>query len=531
MRELRHLPMVALPQFVPSRTCLSCEICCRFPEPDSLLRPYFTDQEIRRAVERGIDPASFPAKDGCQVNVVPNPAGEGYLCPAFDPATSECRIYEVRPLDCQIYPLAVMWDEGQHEVVLGWDTKCPFLSGERPEARSEGWDSQASRHQPLAPSQPVEVYAARVASLIERDDLLDTFARHPRLIGSFQEDVVILRPLPRLTARVRERHGARGAGQAARSTLSTHPSAITLHPLTLSDRQRVEQALASSELSADDAPLAACSFAYHFVWCALLPYRWAVLEGHLCLFAESPDGIFLALPPLGPGSLRPALDAAFGFMQERNGGASATRVENVPARLAPQLESWGYRLSSKAPDYLYRTSDLARLAGDRYKSQRAACNRFEREHPGRVSFEPYRPSDREACETLFCDWSRQKERGEVDWTAKQMLADSESAHREMLGHHEALGLTGAVARIDGAVRAYTFGYRLAPAIFCVWAEVTDRAVPGLAAWVFRECCRQALRQGYEFVNTMDDSGLAGLARSKRAYHPDRLLPNWIASAR
>lgn len=521
MRTLRHLPIVSLPQLVPSRTCLSCEVCCRFPEPDSLLRPYFTDQEILRAIDRGIDPVNFPAKDGCQVRVVPNPVGEGYLCPAFDPATSECRIYDARPLDCQIYPLAVLWDAQHREVVLGWDRKCPFLAGEgqeaicdRQEPRREGDES--------CPTPDLESYADRIASLIERDDILETFAGHPRLIGPFQEDVVILRPLPRLTARLREKRDPR------RPTL--RPSPLALHPLTLSDRQRIEQALASSELSADDAPLAAYSFAYHFVWRAVLPYRWAVLEEHLCLFAESPDGIFLALPPLGPGPLKPALDAAFGFMQEHNGGSSATRVENVPARLAPQLESWGYRLSSKAADYLYRTSDLARLAGDRYKSQRAACNRFEREHSGRVGFEPYRADDREACEALFREWSRQKQRAELDWPAAQMLADSAFAHREMLDHHEALGLTGAVARIDGAVRAYTFGYRLAPAVFCVWAEVTDRTVPGLAAWVFREFCRYALRQGYEFVNTMDDSGLSGLARSKRAYHPDRLVPNWIANA-
>src|SRR5437868_9945275 len=35
-------PPSALPQLVPSRTCLQCDVCCRFPDPDSSLRPYFT---------------------------------------------------------------------------------------------------------------------------------------------------------------------------------------------------------------------------------------------------------------------------------------------------------------------------------------------------------------------------------------------------------------------------------------------------------------------------------------------------------
>ncbi len=31
-----------LPQIVPRQICFRCDVCCRFPEPDSFLRPYFT---------------------------------------------------------------------------------------------------------------------------------------------------------------------------------------------------------------------------------------------------------------------------------------------------------------------------------------------------------------------------------------------------------------------------------------------------------------------------------------------------------
>ena len=39
-----------LPQFVPGSACFQCEVCCRFPESDSFLRPYFTRDEIGVAV-------------------------------------------------------------------------------------------------------------------------------------------------------------------------------------------------------------------------------------------------------------------------------------------------------------------------------------------------------------------------------------------------------------------------------------------------------------------------------------------------
>ncbi len=473
-------------QLVPSRVCLSCEVCCRFPEPDSFLRPYFTAAEIRQAVARGMAPAHFPDPDGCQVTVVPNPTGEGFLCPAFDPATSHCRIYEDRPLDCQIYPLAMMWTADGSTVVLGWDTKCPFM------------------REAVPPE--IAAYADRIAAMLERGDMLETVASHPRLVGRFQEDVVVLNPLPKLSARL----------------LQTRPQ---LWPLTPADHDRFRLALAGV-----DTPLAHFALAPHLIWTDLFRYAWAEIEGCLCLFADYADGTFMPLPPLplhGSRFTRDAVAACFAIMQARNRGSAVSRVENVPEEWKAPCESWGYRLRSKDSDYLYRSADLAALAGDPYKSQRAACNRFERER--QHAFEPYQESDREACTRLCREWMAQKQATGEDAVARQMLADSEAAHRAALTHPRALGLTGHVVRADGRIRAYTFGYERTPSVFCVLLEVADRSIPGLAAWIFRERCRLALAQGYEFINTMDDSGLPSLTQSKRAYHPARLVPSYIAS--
>jgi Fe-S-cluster containining protein len=543
------IQITRLPQFVPSQVCFRCDICCRFPEQDSFLRPYFTDDEIRRAIAGGVDPARFADPAGCQVNVVPNQSGEGYLCPAFDPATAHCRIYEVRPLDCQIYPMAVMWNEDRSKVLLGWDSKCPFMrqsadegqgtSGMTPEALGEkrepevplGHQPAAISHQLLSPD--VKAYAERIAGLIEQDETLGIFARHQRLIGPYQNDVVILRLLPRLTERLRGQFNVRSStfGVAQPRTSNVEP-----YPLTLADRARLEHAAARQE-----TPLAAYAFAPHVIWRDHFTYEWAEVQGHLCLFAHYVDGTFMPLPPLAlEAAASPshqafanALARAFAFMRERNRGSAVTRVENVPEDMKPAFETLGYRLTSKAHDYLYRASALANLTGDRYKSQRAACNRFLREHQGRrCRYEPYRGLDRDGCLALYRTWvSQQEARGyqAVDGVARQMLMDAESAHREALTHYASLGLVGMVVRVDGSIRAYTFGYQRSPSVFCVLLEVADRSVSGLAQFTFREFCRGAVGLGYEFINTMDDSGLASLARSKQSYHPLRLVPSLIAT--
>ena len=152
----------ALLQIVPSATCLHCDVCCRFPDRDSFLRPFFTADEIAAALKAGLAPDLFSNPGGTQIGVVQNPGGDGYVCPAFDTATSQCRIYDVRPLDCRLYPFALMWDAAHTHVMLGWDTKCPYMRD--------------------MPSPLIEQAVDDIAQWIEQDARMATLARFPTLI-------------------------------------------------------------------------------------------------------------------------------------------------------------------------------------------------------------------------------------------------------------------------------------------------------------------------------------------------------------
>ena len=258
-----------------------------------------------------------------------------------------------------------------------------------------------------------------------------------------------------------------------------------------------------------------------------MTYTWGELQGQLCLFAQSPDGIFLALPPLGEGSIDQPTADAFRLMREWNGDSSVTRMENVPGSFVPALRALGYEVREKEPDYLYAAADVVDLAGDAYRSPRAACNRFMREHGGVL--EPYDARDQTACVSLFREWREQKLRSGSDQWANALLDDAVGAHATALSAHTELGLTGAVVRVGGRIRAYTMGLWLNQSVFCVLLEVADRDMVGAGAFVFREFCRQALAKGACWINTMDDSGLPSLAKAKQWYHPARLLPNYVVT--
>ena len=180
----------------------------------------------------------------------------------------------------------------------------------------------------------------------------------------------------------------------------------------------------------------------------------------------------MVLPPLGKGPLAPRFEAAFRFMRERNGESLVTRVENVSEACVAEARMLGYRVIAKDPDYLYAAGDVADLIGEPYKSPRAACNRFLREQGGIL--EPYDPRDRTACLSLFHEWSEQKQAAGLDSWGGALLQDAAGAHETALSSAPELGLTGAVVRVDGRIRAYTMGLWLNPAVFCILLEVADR---------------------------------------------------------
>lgn len=480
---------IPLPQLVPSAACFRCDVCCRFPEADSLLRPYFTEREITAAVAQGVAPDRFPDAAGSQVRVVTHPNGDGFLCPAFDPATAHCRIYEARPLDCRLYPLALMWSDARDQILLGWDTKCPFMRETLP--------ADIRRH------------AEAVSVWLASEEIVATIARHPRLVGPFQDDVVIVKELPALTAR-----------------LAAPRPDPRLRPLALVDKPLFERALARAG-RVEARSLAAYAFAYQYIWTALLPYWWIEEDDTFYLFAQSSDGFFLALPPLGPGPPTPHVRNAFDLMRRWNGSSPVSRIENVMGVQKDELVRAGFRCPPKHPDYIYRADALAALSGDAYKSQRALCNRLERDHA--VRLDPFRAEDRDACIALYERWAVQKRRGGLDRMGQLLLEDAEAAHRLVFSDNERLGLTGSVARVGGELRAYTFGYWLTPETYCVLLEVADRSIPGLAQWLFRETSRTAADRGARWINAMDDAGLPGLREAKRAYRPAAMIENWLVT--
>lgn len=467
----KSLDTGSLRQLVPSNACLTCDVCCRFIDRESPLRPYFNKDEIWRLIEAGISPRPFRRLDGCKIELIPY--RDLYICPFFMPGENRCSIYNLRPLDCRIYPIAVMKAQDGSSILIGVDTKCPYSK----EARRDD----------------VKCYTEILHSLIEQEEASG-------IIGDFQDDVRVISLLDREIA-----------GKERSMAIPSN-----LRSLDIGDKPIFDSLLFGiSRLSSH-------SFITNFIWRGLFNYYWGIIEGCLCLFAEYDQNIYMPLPPLG-NNPKMASAAAFEMMDIINKNPSISRIENLDDNEMANTMLPSHRHTLKGYEYIYMRDDLISLKGNAYKGKRHPYNYFVKRF--NYSYEPFTSGDIDGCLLLYTRWMKDRYMANQDCLYRGMLYDSYSAHRLAMFDYNDLGLIGRIVRIDGAVSGYTFGFKLGPDIVTVLLEITDRSVRGLSQFIFREFCKE-LRSA-RFINTMDDSWLENIEKAKLSYHPCRLEPSYI----
>lgn len=110
-------------QFIPQEACLKCQGCCRFKESGSIWLPCLLDEEIQDLLDKKIPPASISLDR--KIQPIPNPKQEGFICPFLNIEDNKCRIYGLRPFECQIYPFLLTLRGSK--VLLTVDLNCLYI--------------------------------------------------------------------------------------------------------------------------------------------------------------------------------------------------------------------------------------------------------------------------------------------------------------------------------------------------------------------------------------------------------------------
>ena len=248
----------------------------------------------------------------------------------------------------------------------------------------------------------------------------------------------------------------------------------------------------------------------------------------MSIYAKQGDDYFLPILPIPcrvncPDYIKTVCDA-YQFAIKSNKNPQIARIENVPTEYLNVFIEKGFQFTKKETEYLYETWDLCNLKGNRYKKQRNAYNALLTKYNS-IRYEPYQSSDKDACFELYDRWRKNRVEKYDDTIYQAMLHDSKSAQKIGITQAQELGLVGRIVKINGELRAYTFGYELNSETFCILFEISDLNIKGLSQYIFREFCKE-LSNSYRWINSMSDSGLENLKRVKLSYHPKQIISSY-----
>jgi len=155
-------------QFIPENVCLSCQGCCRFREEDSVWLPSLSTEEIENFSRQGLPPSLISVEKKIRVASFDK---EGiFICSLFNPEQNKCKIYESRPLECQLYPFLL--SRKDKKIFLAVDTQCHYVGGR-------------------IKTQEFSEYTQYLAELLKSPQYADILKNNPHLIQVYRDTLEI----------------------------------------------------------------------------------------------------------------------------------------------------------------------------------------------------------------------------------------------------------------------------------------------------------------------------------------------------
>ena len=293
---------------------------------------------------------------------------------------------------------------------------------------------------------------------------------------------------------------------------------LKFREITLEDRPWIQQALHVSDFMGCEY-----SFANNLAWRRAANSMISQYESFylICAF-ETQDGAPHFFFPAGTGSYH----AVF---QEMAAYAAAVHqplvIMGLTERTLPVLEQlfpgmFVLENDRDNADYLYKTAEMAAMAGKKYHKKRTQIRKFEA--LGGV-YADMHSNDFDECIALAAHTYNAKE----GYTDASSVVEQYAIHT-FFQYFEKLGLVGGVLRVNGALAAFSVGEPICSNVFGVHLEKADLAYPGVFPAMAQQFAAHAA-SGYLYLNREEDLGVPGLRKSKLSYHPAILLEKWTAT--
>lgn len=237
-----------------------------------------------------------------------------------------------------------------------------------------------------------------------------------------------------------------------------------------------------------------------------LEYRY---DGQLCWIKQKyPETVYWA--PIGPWE---AVTEWF----ESEETTSGQQFIRIPENL---LSIWKERFPDKIVsqesrgdwDYIYLSSDLSSLSGNRFHKKKNLLKQFQKTYD--YTYLPITHENAEMVLDMQAEWCRWRD---CD-SSRSLLAENDAISRLLAYWEKIPGLMGGIISIDDQPVAYTLAEPLGEDTLIVHFEKGHNSVKGVYQainWLF--CNDRGVN--YKYLNREQDLGDEGLRQAKLSYNP------------
>lgn len=181
-------------------------------------------------------------------------------------------------------------------------------------------------------------------------------------------------------------------------------------------------------------------------------------------------------------------------------------------RVEPDRDNW---------DYVYLSSDLADLPGDKYHSKRNFITRCLAEH--KCEYVNLDASVVNDCLQLQTEWCNLRQCGSIP-----SLEAENKAIKAIFEKYAQLAVFGGAVYVDGKLEAFTLAESLNSDTAVTHFEKANPQITGLYQLINQLFCQNKLR-AFTYVNREQDLGIPGLRKAKLSYHPHHMVEKYIST--
>jgi hypothetical protein len=285
------------------------------------------------------------------------------------------------------------------------------------------------------------------------------------------------------------------------------------------------------DLTVDDKPLldllldemqpqiSEFTFTNLFVWNGSEPVELSRLDETVLLQRKRlRDGKTFLLPPLGKQILTSVVRT---LRKQSLGNYQVPPLYELTPQQSKLLSGEGVKVEPDRDDwdYVYLTSDLADLRGDKYHPKRNLIARCLSKYKCR--YVSIGPSEINECLQLQTRWCSLRNCSMVPG-----LEAENAATKTAFENYHYLGITGGVVYVDDKLEAFTLAEKLNRDTAVIHFEKANPEIEGLYQVINQWFCREAL-SNFKFVNREQDLGVPGLRKAKESYHPHHMVEKLI----